>query len=124
MIEFKCECGKFLKLPHSYAGKQTQCPACLKTLRVPGAPPEGPAPTRPKRSRPGRSLCVDCGQAFATGQMLEHTGQLVCTVCYHKRKPVELKYPKKRSRKFKLLLWLGIVVVLAAGAAVVCVLVF
>lgn len=117
MIEFKCPtCGKYLKLPHSYAGKTAQCPGCLDRVPVPGGQADRPAPTRPKAAAPSQQLCVDCGGSFSTGDMLEHSGQLVCTDCYYKRKPVVLKYKKKRSKKRKFLLF---VLILAAigGAA-------
>ena len=113
MIECKCQaCGKFLKLPQSYAGKMTECPACRKPTRVPGSSAE-PAPVHaPKSTTPDRQLCVDCGGAFPSHQMMEHTGQMVCTGCYHKRKPVVLKYKKKRSKKRKWLVRLLILIVL------------
>jgi DNA-directed RNA polymerase subunit RPC12/RpoP len=119
MIEFKCHaCGKFLKLPHSYAGKTTECPACLTVTRVPGAPPAAAPARAPKSSAPSHQLCVDCGGSFSTGEMMQHNGQAVCTECYYKRRPVVLKYPKKTSRKRKLLIRLLIVaaVALAVGA--------
>jgi DNA-directed RNA polymerase subunit RPC12/RpoP len=120
MIEFKCHaCGKFLKLPHSYAGKTTECPGCLTVTRVPGTPPAKPPARAPRSSTPSRQLCVDCGGSFPAGEMLEHNGQAVCTDCYYKRKPVVLKYPKKTSRKRKLLGWLLIVAAAAVAAGAV-----
>ncbi len=125
MIEFKCPtCSKFLRLPHSYAGKQTECPGCLKQVTVPGGPaPAAPGtppatPGRAKHTTPARSLCVDCGQAFPTGQLMEHTGQLVCTDCYHKRKPIVLKPRKRRGkgRRRKVVLLILLVLAAAAGA--------
>ena len=119
MIEFKCQaCGKFLKLPHSYAGKTTECPGCRQTVHVPGAAPEKPPSHAPRSTRPAMQLCVDCGGGFPSGQMLEHTGQLVCTDCYHKRKPVVLKPRKKRKPicKRKLLLYLLIAAAVTAAA--------
>ena len=109
MIEFKCRhCGKFLKLPQSHAGKTTECPACLRTIQVPGsALPEAPAHA-PRSSAPELRLCVDCGKSFPTSQIMEHTGQFVCFECYHSRKPIKLKKIKKRKRgrKRKVVLWL------------------
>ena len=120
MIEFKCPvCGKFLRLPHSYAGKTTECPGCLKTTRVPGAPAASTPAGPPKSSQPAMQLCVECGGSFPTGQLHMHTGQLVCTECFHKRKPVELRYPRKRSRKRKVVLWLLIAAAIAAAALAV-----
>lgn len=119
MIEFKCPCGKYLKLPHSYAGKETQCPGCLRTLTVPGAREDKPAPAAPKGSTPKMLLCVDCGGSFPSGDTLLHNGQVVCTNCFQKRKPVVLKYRKKRSRKFKVLLWCGIIAAVCAAAVVI-----
>ena len=119
MIEFKCHtCGKFLKLPHSYAGKTTECPGCRKTLHVPGAPsaePPARAP-KPKISANQRRLCVDCGEAFPAHQMMVHDGQAVCDDCFHKRKPVVLKYKKKMSKKRKRLLHLLILLAAAVVA--------
>jgi len=119
MIEFKCQiCGKFLKLPHSYAGKTTECPGCRRRIPVPGAAPAEPpahAP-RPKVSAGTMQLCVDCGRSFPAHQIMEHNGQAVCTDCFHKRKPVVLKYPKKRTKKRKWVLRLLILALLATVA--------
>jgi DNA-directed RNA polymerase subunit RPC12/RpoP len=116
MIEFRCQaCGRLLKLPHSYAGKTTECPGCLKLVRVPGAAATTAPVQAPKPAAHATQLCVDCGGAFPAGQMMQHNGQAVCTECFYKRKPVELKYPRKSSRKRRLLL---LVLLLAAiGAA-------
>jgi len=38
-IRFPCECGKRLKVPSSYAGKNGKCPRCAKRVRVPGGDP-------------------------------------------------------------------------------------
>jgi len=35
-IRFSCECGKRLKVPGSYAGKNGKCPKCGKRVLVPG----------------------------------------------------------------------------------------
>ena len=37
-MQIKCKCGKLLKIPESFAGKNAKCPACGKVLRVPAAP--------------------------------------------------------------------------------------
>jgi len=120
MIEFKCQyCGKFLKLPQSYAGRTTECPACLKTIQVPGSPvggsPGQPPARVPNPSSPALQLCVDCGRSFPAGQMMRHEGQAVCTDCFYKRKPVKLVYrDKTKARRWKRLAWLGLAIVLLA----------
>jgi|GEM_PF-2316534 len=88
MIEFKCShCGKGLKLPHSYAGKTTSCPTCLRPVVVPGTPAEAaPTPLRPKPRAAGPTLCVDCGRTISAAEAMEHDGQTVCGDCFHKRK--------------------------------------
>ena len=48
--------------------------------------------------------------------MMSHNDQLVCTACFYKRKPVELKYRPKRKWKRKLLLW-GLIIAAVAAAA-------
>jgi len=35
-IRFSCECGKKIKVPSSYAGKNGKCPKCKNRVRVPG----------------------------------------------------------------------------------------
>ncbi|MEM9828399.1 MAG: hypothetical protein AAF958_17550 [Planctomycetota bacterium] len=58
-IRLKCPCGKALQVPDQAAGKVVQCPACSKSLRVPGgtasgAPtPQSPAPQSPALQSPG-----------------------------------------------------------------------
>jgi DNA-directed RNA polymerase subunit RPC12/RpoP len=117
MIEFRCHvCGKFLKLPQSYAGQTTECPGCRKTVHVPGAPPAAGPAQRPKPTPAAMQLCVDCGGSFPTGQMMQQNGQFLCTECFHQRKPIVLKYRKKRSRKVKMLFWLAVVAALGVGA--------
>ena len=120
MIEVRCpHCGKFLKRPQSFAGKTVECPGCMRTVQMPGTPAgEGPAPRQPKPSAPQQQLCVDCGGSFPTGQMLQHNGQMVCTDCFYQRKPVVLKYRKKRRRKFKVLVWLGVLLAIAGAVLV------
>jgi len=119
MIEFKCRhCGKFLKLPQSYAGQTAECPACLQTVHVPGKPlPKAPAHA-PRSSTPQMRLCVDCGKSFPTSQIMEHSGQWVCFDCYHSRKPIKLKKIKKRKkgRKRRIVLWLLLLAAVGAGA--------
>jgi phage FluMu protein Com len=119
MIEVRCpHCGKYLKRPQSYAGKMAECPSCLRMVQMPGeARVEAATPRRPKSSVPARQLCVDCGGSFATGEMLEHNGQMVCTDCFYQRKPVVLKTRTKRGRKRKILLWLLILLAVAAAVA-------
>lgn len=118
MIEFKCRhCGKFLKLPQSYAGKTTECPGCLRPVPVPGAPPPKAPTHAPRSSTPEMHLCVDCGRSVPTSQIMEHTGQFVCYDCYHARKPIVLKPRKKRKkgRKRKIALWLLLLAAVGAG---------
>jgi len=118
MIEFKCHsCGKFMKLPQSYAGRTTECPGCRKIVQVPGSAPVEPPVRAPKSSGASMQLCVDCGQSFPANQMMQSVGQAVCADCFYKRKPVKLKYPdKKKARRRKRLLRLaGLIVLLAAA---------
>jgi DNA-directed RNA polymerase subunit RPC12/RpoP len=119
MIEFKCQvCGKFLKMPQSFAGQMIDCPTCRKPTRVPGAPGAETSPIAPKPTGPDRKLCVDCGKGFPAGQMLVHNGQAVCTDCYHLRKPVELKPRprRKKSRKRTVVIIAAIIAAAALGA--------
>jgi DNA-directed RNA polymerase subunit RPC12/RpoP len=129
VIEFKCPiCSKFLKLPHSFGGKPTQCPGCMKTVMVPGGPAADQPPVRaPKSSAPGMQMCADCGNSFSTTEMMQHEGQAVCYTCYHKRKSTveadaaaKAQAPAKRARKRRRMIALvvGVIVLLAAAVAV------
>ena len=40
MIEFKCSCGKEIKVPTKYAGKRGKCPNCHKILTIPASKPK------------------------------------------------------------------------------------
>ena len=117
MIELKCpNCGRFLKMPQSFAGQNTTCPTCLKSVRVPGSAGPASTPTAPKPTGPAKKLCVDCGKAFPAGQMLTHNGQAVCTDCYHLRKPVVLKPRKKKNpRRRKIIVLVVVVAAVAVG---------
>ena len=128
MIEFKCPiCSKFLKLPHSFAGKPTQCPGCMKTVMVPGALQSSqPAARAPKSSAPDMQLCVDCGQSFSTTEMMQHDSQAVCYTCYHKRKSTveadaaaKAGAPARKAgkRRTRIMLAVGAVVLIAAAVA-------
>jgi DNA-directed RNA polymerase subunit RPC12/RpoP len=129
MIEFKCPiCSKFLKLPHSYAGKPTQCPGCLKTVTVPGSPPPAAQASAraPKSSAGGMQLCADCGNSFSTTEMMQHEGQGVCYTCYHKRKSTlqadaaardRAAARKAGKRKRTIMLVIGVVVLIAGAVA-------
>lgn len=116
MIEFKCECGKYLKLPHSYAGQQTQCPACLRTVQVPDAAPAKAPAALARAVGQVQSLCVDCGGTFPTSQLLTHNGQAVCMACYEVRKRTPPpKPPRPRKKRRRTLRW----VILIGGVALV-----
>ena len=119
MIEFKCDrCGRFIRLPQSHAGQTTECPGCRAMVQVPGSAPAAPPARAPKSSGGGMQLCVDCGGSFPASQMMRHEGQAVCTDCFYKRKPVELKYPDKaKARRRRRLLWAALIVLLAAAGA-------
>src|SRR5262249_41928868 len=41
-IEFRCPCGRLLRVADSLAGRQGICPVCGKLVDVPGAPAEPP----------------------------------------------------------------------------------
>jgi DNA-directed RNA polymerase subunit RPC12/RpoP len=122
MIEFKCQvCGKFLKMPQSFAGQTIDCPTCRKPTRVPGAPGPGTSPLAPKPAGPDRKLCVDCGKAFPAGQMLTHNGQAVCTDCYHLRKPVTLKpRPRRKAARKRAVVIIAAIIAAVVVGAVAC----
>ncbi len=86
MIEFKCPyCAKPLKLPHSYAGRAASCPACLRSVSVPGGPAETVPASASKPRIARQQLCVDCGRTVSSADAMEHDGQVVCTPCHHLR---------------------------------------
>jgi len=37
-IEVRCQCGKKLKVPEKYAGRQVKCPGCQQSIAIPAAP--------------------------------------------------------------------------------------
>lgn len=37
-IEVRCQCGKKLKAPDKYAGREVKCPACQQPISIPAAP--------------------------------------------------------------------------------------
>lgn len=64
-IEFRCSCGKTLRVPDAHAGKRAKCPACAAVATVPEpdpvlevveaaelAPPPPPLPLPPLPQEP------------------------------------------------------------------------
>ena len=122
MIEFKCQvCGKFLKMPQSFAGQMIDCPTCLKPTRVPEAAGSAAWPLAPKPTGPDRRLCVDCGKAFPAWQMLTHNGQAVCTDCYNLRKNLKLKpRPRPKKSRKRTIVIIATIIAVAAACALAC----
>jgi hypothetical protein len=98
----------------------------MKTVMIPGSPvADQPAPRAPKSGAPGMQLCVDCGNSFATTEMMQHDTQAVCYSCYHKRKSsveadaaARASAPARKAGKRRKILLLVIAAVVLAAAAV------
>lgn len=56
MIQFRCECGRQLKVKDELAGRKVTCPACESTQRVPDDEDVGiqERPRSPRADRPAR----------------------------------------------------------------------
>jgi len=72
-IEYRCCCGKTLKIPDEHAGKKTKCPACGASFVIPKPdpkvePPPGPhCPSCGASMQPGAVLCTACRFNTETG---------------------------------------------------------
>ena len=84
-MQVTCSCGKVLNVPEMLAGKTARCPACKKTLQVPGAAPAGPAASR-------IMMECSCGQKLAV-PAASAGKKVLCPKC---RKELTVPGPAKK----------------------------